>query len=75
MPKLNGMCQPEVGRVRPSVQSLVPTRVYKHCGSYFASSVILKEHIIAAPKQSGMCHPIVGGDKTASWSCSRKMRN
>ncbi|GBN23431.1 hypothetical protein AVEN_219084-1 [Araneus ventricosus] len=44
----------------PSVQSVLPTRVCKHCGLYFTSNVILKKHIIGVHKITGKCQPEVG---------------
>ncbi|GBN87169.1 hypothetical protein AVEN_142987-1 [Araneus ventricosus] len=44
----------------PLVQSLLPTRVCKHCGFYFASNVKLKKHIIGVHKVTGKCQPEVG---------------
>ncbi|GBL82307.1 hypothetical protein AVEN_252473-1 [Araneus ventricosus] len=44
----------------PSVQSVLPTHVCKHCGLYFASNVVLKKHIIGAHKITGKCQPEVG---------------
>ncbi|GBN67739.1 hypothetical protein AVEN_17844-1, partial [Araneus ventricosus] len=40
-------------------QSVLPTRVCKHCGSYFASNVMLKKHIIGLHKITGKCEPEV----------------
>ncbi|GBO21763.1 hypothetical protein AVEN_260870-1 [Araneus ventricosus] len=44
----------------PSVQSVLPTRVCKHCGLYFAFNVMLKKHIIGVHKTTGKCQPEVG---------------
>ncbi|GBN12052.1 hypothetical protein AVEN_149955-1 [Araneus ventricosus] len=44
----------------PSVQSVLPTRVCKHCGLNFASNVMLKKHIICVHKITGKCQPEVG---------------
>ncbi|GBL99358.1 hypothetical protein AVEN_206775-1 [Araneus ventricosus] len=44
----------------PSVQSVLPTCVCKHCGLYFASNVMLKKHIIGVHKITGKCQPEVG---------------
>ncbi|GBM72662.1 hypothetical protein AVEN_213164-1 [Araneus ventricosus] len=38
-----------------SVQSVLPTRVCKHCSLYFAFNVILKKHIIGVHKITGKC--------------------
>ncbi|GBN14831.1 hypothetical protein AVEN_122848-1, partial [Araneus ventricosus] len=40
-------------------QSVLPTRVCKHCGLYFASNVMLKKHIIGVHKITGKCQPEV----------------
>ncbi|GBM34696.1 hypothetical protein AVEN_191847-1 [Araneus ventricosus] len=44
----------------PSVQSVLPTHVCKHCGLYFASNVMLKKHIIGVYKITGKYQPEVG---------------
>ncbi|GBN59848.1 hypothetical protein AVEN_111682-1 [Araneus ventricosus] len=44
----------------PSVQSVLPTRVCKHCGLYFASNVMLKKHIVDVHKITRKCQPEVG---------------
>ncbi|GBO10282.1 hypothetical protein AVEN_220919-1 [Araneus ventricosus] len=44
----------------PSVQNVLPTRVCKHCGLYFASNVMLKKHIIGVLKITGKCRTEVG---------------
>ncbi|GBM03727.1 hypothetical protein AVEN_134947-1 [Araneus ventricosus] len=43
----------------PSVQSVLPPRVCKHCSLYFASNVMLKKHIIGVHKITGKCQPEV----------------
>lgn len=44
----------------PSVQSVFPTRVCKHCSLYFAPNVMLHKHIIGVHKITGKCQPEVG---------------
>ncbi|GBN05191.1 hypothetical protein AVEN_143021-1, partial [Araneus ventricosus] len=56
----------------PSMQSVLPTHVCKHCGLYFESYVMLKENIICVHKITGKCQPEVGRVKPLRIDARRK---